>query len=149
MTLIRNGWEIYFLRRLFGKQRRDMQTRVRHLKQTLPQEEYVGHGDVKLYTAIMIAIKEKLPENPFATHFALTGALQKYGRVKKMGLPDRYRLFFRAFQTEESRAIFVIWLGYPRKQGDKNDCYAAFARMVGRGEIPETLDALLLYSDED
>jgi toxin YhaV len=94
-------------------------------------------------------IKEKIPLDPFASHFALTGALKHYGRVKKMGLPDRYRLFFRAIQTKEYKAIFVLWLGYPRKQGDKNDCYKVFTKIVQRGDFPNSLDALILDSQED
>jgi toxin YhaV len=73
--LIINGWRIYFIKRLFGKQRRDLQAEVRKLKKTLPPEEYRTHPTVKLYTAIMVAIKEKIPLDPFASHFALTGAL--------------------------------------------------------------------------
>jgi toxin YhaV len=56
---------------------------------------------VKLFAAITVAIETKIPSDPFASHFALTGALKRYGRVKKMGLPQRYRLFFRAFDTPE------------------------------------------------
>jgi toxin YhaV len=147
--LIRNGWRIYFIKRLFGKQRRDLQAEVRHLKKTLPPEDYYSHATVKLYTAIMVAIKERIPENPFAEHFALSGSLKKYGRVKKMGLPNRYRLFFRALQTPDHKAIFILWLGYPRKAGDKNDCYKAFTKMVERGKFPDSLDDLILASDQD
>jgi toxin YhaV len=147
--LIRNGWEIYFVKHLFGKQRRDMQAQVRQLKRELPLEKYQTHATVKLYTATMVAIKEKIPLDPFANHFHLTGALRKYSRVKKMGLPERYRLFFRVIKTEERKAIFIVWLGYPRKQGDKNDCYKAFTRLVRQGEFPESLEDLLLASDED
>jgi toxin YhaV len=147
--VIINGWRIYFVKRLFGKQRRDLQTEVRHLKKTLPADQYLKHPQVKLYSAIMIAIKEKIPIDPYASHFALTGALKKYGRVKKMGLPERYRLFFRALKTPEQKAIVILWLGYPRKEGDKNDCYAVFAKMVSRGDFPENLDELLLTSTED
>jgi toxin YhaV len=144
-----NGWRIYFVKRLFGKQRRDLQAEVRELKKTLTPDKYQKHPKVKLYTAVMMAIKEKIPLDPYASHFALTGSLKKYGRVKKMGLPERYRLFFRAIKTPEQNAIFILWLGYPRKAGDKNDCYAAFGRMVNRGDFPESLDELLLTSDED
>lgn len=147
--MIRNGWQIYFIKRLFGKQRRDLQAEVRCLKEILPAEDYFTHAKVKLYTAIMVAIKEKIPEDPFAEHFALSGSLKKYGRVKKMGLPNRYRLFFRALQTPDHKAIFILWLGYPRKAGDKNDCYKTFAKMVERGDYPESLDELLLKSEED
>lgn len=147
--MIRNGWQIYFIKRLFGKQRRDLQAEVRRLKETLPFEDYLSHSQVKLYTAIMVSIKERISEDPFAEYFALSGPLKKYGRVKKMGLPKRYRLFFRALQTPNHKAIFILWLGYPRKAGDKNDCYRAFTKMVERGDYPESLDELLLLSDED
>ncbi|MGB7415206.1 MAG: type II toxin-antitoxin system YhaV family toxin, partial [Thermosynechococcaceae cyanobacterium] len=96
--MMTNGWRIYFLTRFFGGQRQDLRVEVRHLKEKLPPEEYIHHPTVKLYTAIMRAIKEKIPQDPFATHFVLTGPLKKYGRVKKMGIPRRYRLFFRVFQ---------------------------------------------------
>jgi toxin YhaV len=66
-----------------------------------------------------------------------------------MGLPERYRLFFRVLKTLEQNAVFILWLEYPRKTGDKNDWYAAFGRMVNRGDFPESLDELLLTSDED
>ena len=147
--MIYNGWEIHFIKRLFGKQRRDLQAEVHRLKKILPREKYLSHSEVKRYTAIMVAIREKIPDDPFATHFALSGSLKKYGRVKKMGLPERYRLFFRAFQTPDRKAIFILWLGYPRKEGDKNDCYQAFTKMVERGDYPDSYDDLLLLSDGD
>lgn len=147
--MIINGWRIYFIKILFGKQRQDLQAKVHKLKKTLPPEEYRLHPTVKLYTAIMVAIKDKIPLDPFASHFALTGVLKKYGRVKKMGLPDRYRLFFRALQTQEHKAIFILWLGYPRKEGDKNDCYKVFTKMVNQGNFPDSIDALIFDSQEE
>jgi toxin YhaV len=147
--MIVNGWWIYFVKRLFGQQRRDLQTEVRQLKRSLTPENYLRHPTVKLYAAIMTAIKEKIPLDPYASRFALTGSLKKYGQVKKMGLPERYRLFFRVLKTPEQNAIFILWLGYPRKEGDKKDCYAAFSRRVNRGDFPETLDDLLLLSEDE
>jgi toxin YhaV len=144
-----NGWKIYFLKRLFGKQRRDLQAEVRRLKEKLPPEEYIHHPTVKLYTAIMRAIKEIIPLDPLASNLTLQGSLKKFGRVKKSGIPNRYRLFFRAFQVSQSKCIFILWLGYPRKEGDKNDCYKAFQKMVGRGDFPDSLDELLLESEKD
>lgn len=76
-------------------------------------------------------------------HFALTGTLKRYGRVKKMGLPERYRLFFRAFDTEQLKVIVILWLGFPRKEGAKNDCYQVFIKMVERRTFPDSLDELL------
>lgn len=67
---------------------------------------------------------------------------------QKMKLPERYCLFFRALKTPEQNAIFILWLGYPRKEGDKKDCYAAFSRRENRGDCPETLDDLLFLSED-
>lgn len=144
-----NGWRIYFLKRLFGKQRRDLQAEVRSLKEKLPQAEYRRHPTVKLYAGVMRAIRERIPADPLASRFALSGSLKRYSRVKKMGIPNRYRLFFKVFQVPEKKAIFILWLGYPRKEGDKKDCYTAFRKMVERGDFPTSLDELLLESEQD
>ena len=54
-----------------------------------------------------------------------------------MGLPARYRLFFRVFP--EQRTIIILWLGFPRKAGDKRDCYGFFEKLVRRGVFPRTV----------
>jgi toxin YhaV len=144
-----NGWRIYFLKRLFGKQRRDLREEVKQLKTKLTPEAYIRHPSVKLYAAIMRAIKEIIPADPLASHFALTGPLKQYSRVKKMGIPNRYRLFFKAFQSTEQKSIFILWLGYPRKEGDKKDCYKAFRKIVERGDFPDSLDELIIESEQD
>jgi toxin YhaV len=41
-----------------------------------------------------------------------------------MGLPNCYRLFFRPFEAEGRRLLLILWLGFPRKEDDRNDCYA-------------------------
>ena len=33
-------------------------------------------------------------------------------------------------------------MGFPRKDGDRNDCYAVFSRLVQRGELPEDWESL-------
>jgi toxin YhaV len=140
--LICQGWEIYFHPQLFGQQYQELFDRVKTLKANLNPEEYQEHATVKLFAAMAIGIEEKIPSDPFATHFALTGALKRYCRMKKMGLPARYRLFFRVFDTNEMKAIIILWLGYPRKEGDKNDCYAVFTKMVERGEFPDDISEI-------
>ena len=96
----------------------------------------------------MVGIKEKIALDPLATQFALTGPLRRYGRMKGMGLPHRYRLFFRAFTSEERQVLIVLWLGYPRKAGDKRDCYEVFTKMVGNGDFPDNLRELLMAVNE-
>ncbi|MCF4970174.1 type II toxin-antitoxin system YhaV family toxin [Nostoc sp. CMAA1605] len=141
---INNGWEIYFHPQLFGSQYQELFERVSRLKQQLPEVEYKTHSTVKLFASLNVVIETKIPSDPFASHFALTGALKHYGRVKKMGLPERYRLFFRAFNTEKLKAIAILWLGFPRKEGAKDDCYQVFTKMVERGRFPDNLDELLV-----
>lgn len=147
-TLIRNGWEIYFYRQLFGEQRRQLRERVKQLKVELPEADYLSHPDVKLLATVMVGIKEKIASDPLAAHFALTGSLRRYGRMKGMGLPNRYRLFFRAFTSEERQVLIILWLGYPRKAGDKRDCYEVFTKMVGNGDFPDNLSELLMATNE-
>jgi toxin YhaV len=145
--LICQGWEIYFHPQLFDRQYQELLARVQTLKANLNPDDYKTHPTVKLFAAITIGIESKISSNPFASHFALTGALKRYSRMKKMGLPGRYRLFFRVFDTSEMKAIVILWLGYPRKEGDKNDCYAAFTKMVNRGEFPEEIAELISASN--
>ena len=148
-ALIRNGWEIYFHQQLFGEQRRELRERVKQLKAELPETDYLTHPDVKLLAAIMIGIKEKIILEPMAVQFVLTGSLKRYGRMIGMGLPHRYRLFFRAFAVEDRQVLIVLWLGYPRKAGDKRDCYEVFTKMVNNGEFPDNLQELLITTQAD
>ena len=60
-----------------------------------------------------------------ASRLALRGPLRRYGRLKGLGLPDRDRLFFRPFEAEGQRWLLILWLGHPRKEGDRIDGYAA------------------------
>ncbi len=53
----------------------------------------------------------------------------------------RYHLFFRA--SKEKKRIIILWLRYPRKDGDKNDCYEVFKNLVKKGEFPESFASLL------
>ena len=64
-----------------------------------------------------------------------------YSRLKKLGLPNRYRLFFKIFPQQ--KAIIILWLGFPRKEGDKKDCYRVFTKMVEKGQFPLSLKDLI------
>jgi toxin YhaV len=142
-----NGWEVYFHPQLFDTQFQELFDRVSNLREKLPESEYKTHATVKLLAAISVAIETKIPADPRTSYFALTGALKRYGHLKKMGLPSRYRLFFRVFDTLELKAIVILWLGFPRKEGAKDDCYEVFTRMVTQGTFPDSLNELVLESD--
>ena len=122
--LVRHGWTIAFQPQLFARQYVELK------------------AEVKLLAAVMEGIKERIAADPYASRFALTSPLRRYGRLKGLGLPDRYRLFFRPFEADGRRLLLILWLGFPRKNGDRNDCYAVFTRMVQRGELPEDWDSL-------
>ena len=93
--LVCNGWTIYF-HPLFNNQFQQLVVEVENLKSKLPKDKYLTHPSVKMLKALSEGIKNKIPSDPFASHFALQNPLEKYCRLKKMGLPGRYRLFFKA-----------------------------------------------------
>jgi toxin YhaV len=139
-----NGWTMVFYTD-FQLQWEDLTAKVIKLKSKLEPKDFVTHPDVKLLKAIDFGIRDKISLDPFASHFALRKPLQQYGRLKKMGLPQRYRLFFRAFA--ERRVIIILWLGFPRKEGDRRDCYQVFSRMVANGKLPDSYESLVAEFD--
>ena len=145
-----DGWSIYF-HKLFAQQIKEQVQEVKNLKLKLSEEEFVKHFEVKLLAAIRIGIKQKIPQNPFAPYFRLRGTLKRYHRLKKMGLNERYRLFFLPFDSvdqEKQKIIVILWLGFPRKEGDKNDCYNVFSKMVSNGKFPTNIDELMMECEE-
>ena len=131
-----NGWNILF-HPLFNDQWQDLLVVVKSLKSRLSQSDFIYHPQVKLFKALTVAIEEKIPTDPLASYFALRKPLHKYSRLKKMGLPNRYRLFFKVFPQQKS--IVILWLGFPRKEGDKKDCYRVFSKKVKQGIFPLNL----------
>jgi toxin YhaV len=141
-AMVRHGWEIVFQPQLFARQYEHLKAEVKRLKQELDQQSFLQHPQVKLLAAVMEGIKERIVADPSASRFALSGPLRRYGRLKGLGLPDRHRLFFRTFEAEGRRVLLILWLGFPRKDGDRNDCYAVFQQMVRRGDLPEDWESL-------
>lgn len=131
-----NGWNI-LLHPVFERQRKELVDVVKKLRDSLSQSDFAKHPQVKLLKGITVGIEEKIPGDPLASYFALRKPLNKYSRLKKMGLLNRYRLFFKVFPQQ--KVIVILWLGFPRKQGDKNDCYRVFAKMIERGQFPHRL----------
>ncbi|MEM8830972.1 MAG: type II toxin-antitoxin system YhaV family toxin [Cyanobacteria bacterium P01_G01_bin.19] len=135
-----NGWTILF-HPLFNDQWQQLLNLVKSLRSRLSQEDFSQHPQVKLFKALTVGIEEKIPNDPLASYFALRKPLDKYSRLKKMGLPSRYRLFFKVFPQQ--KVIIVLWLGFHRKEGDKKDCYRVFAKMVKKGQFPLSLKDLI------
>ena len=135
-----NGWTILF-HPLFNDQWQQLLNLVKSLRSRLSQEDFGRHPQVKLFKALTVGIEEKIPNDPLASYFSLRKPLDKYSRLKKMGLPNRHRLFFKVFPQQ--KAIIILWLGFPRKEGDKRDCYRVFAKMVKKGQFPLSLKDLI------
>ncbi len=138
--LVCNGWRIRFYP-LFNEQFQELTKEGENLLDKVPIDKYLVHPKVKMLKALLEGIKNKIPADPFASHFALQKPLERYSRLKKMGLNERYRLFFKA--SKEQKTIIILWLGYPRKEGDKNDCYAVFKKMVNNGRFPGSIEELI------
>jgi toxin YhaV len=83
----------------FWTQWEELKSRAIKLKSRLNPKDFVRHPDVRLLKVVDTGIRAKIPLDPFASHFALRKPLNKYDRLKKMGLPQRYRLFFKAFAS--------------------------------------------------
>src|SRR4028118_444599 len=142
-VLICDGWSIYFHPE-FAVQWNEQVSLVKDLSKKLDRKEFVEHSQVKLLASLRSCIKEKIPLNPHAAYFMLKKGLKKYRRLKKMGLPSRYRLFFKAGVIGKKKVIVILWLGYPRRQGDKkNDCYEKFNRKLANQIFPEALPDLV------
>lgn len=119
-ALVRHGWEIVFQSQLFALQYEQRKAEVKRLQQELDQQNFLQHPKVKLLAAVMEGIKERIAADPYAARFALTGPLRRYGRLKGLGLPDRYRLFFRVFEANGRKVSLILWLGLLRNDGDRN-----------------------------
>ena len=138
--LLCNGCKIYF-HPAFLQDYNELVSRTDQLKLRLSPDEFAKHPQVKLLKSLIRLITEIIPADPTATYFQLHGDLSNYKRVKKMGLEKRHRLFFK--YNEDKKEIVILWLGFPRKQGDKRDCYTVFTKMVESGKFPDSFKELV------
>ncbi len=176
-SVIINGWHIYFhpifakQRQELVDEVRKIKSRISET------QEYNKHEKVKLLKHLTTWIREKIPSNPLDPRFTLKDSLSGYCRLKGMGDFSRYRLFFKVGEelvtkkssqdslelpqdiqgleiedyledsTEKQGDIVILWLGWPRKKGDKKDCYEVFKKMVDRGEFPDSIEELIAESE--
>lgn len=140
--LLCEGCKVYF-HPVFLKQYEELVSNVKKQASRLDSNELTQHKDFKMLKSLRKLIKEVIPADPFASYFRLKDDLVKYKRVKRLGLPNRHRLFFKPLIINDEKVIVILWLGYPRKEGDKNDCYKTFTKMVANGYFPENSQELL------
>lgn len=132
-----NEWSILY-HPIFYEQYQNQIDKVKKLKAKVEKgkltlENYKKHPDVKLLANLRECIREKIVQNPLDSRYRLTPPLQNYCRVKGLGLPSRYRLFF--WVDQRNCNIILLWLGYPREEGSKKDCYEVFKKKVAKGEF--------------
>lgn len=116
---------------------------ARRLKGTLPAEGYQQHPTVKLAAAVFRLVAQTVPQDPNAPECRLRGSRSAYRRAKGHGLPPRYRLFW--VFSAQAKVIIFLYLNDDTtlsKEGDKNDPYAIFERLVRRGEIGASFETI-------
>lgn len=149
--MLLNGWRIHYFR-AFAAELDELEAVVAALAEKDPAG-YKAHPKTRLLASVYRVITKVVPSNPDDPDFRLGKTLgseyANWRRVKK-GLPERYRLFFR-FASKPVKLIVYVWFNDEdtlRKAGSKTDVYAAFRRMLARGEVPGDVEALLKESRE-
>jgi len=126
----------YYLKchELFAHKIAELKEDVKRLHSTLSTEDFIQHETVKLAARIRNATQVIIPEDPNRAEYLLTGDLKKYRRYKQ-GL-QRYRILF-CFSNSPSIIIYLYVndRDHLRKQGDRNDPYAEFKKLVINGKF--------------
>lgn len=142
-------WQLYYFK-LFKVALDELEQVVSQLAQRQP-ETYKSHPKTRLLASVYKCITQLVPADPNHSDFRLGKTLgaeyANWRRVKK-GMPDRYRLFFR-FAPRPVQLIVYVWFNDGdtlRKAGSRTDVYEAFKRMLTRGEVPDSIHALLAES---
>jgi len=111
-----------------------LKEQVKELKARLTEADFLQHEVVKFAARVHHADQVVIPNNPDRPDYRLRGTLRKYRRYRQ-GL-KRYRLFFCFSNTPP--IILYLYLNdekHLRKDGDKNDPYVKFKRLVDKGQV--------------
>lgn len=142
-----HGWQIWF-GELFDTRWRALRVRVKQLKADLGDSDFASHPDVKLFAALVHIVHEMVPRAPEHPDFRLGKTLGDrftgWRRVKRRGLPDRMRLFFKF--SSAHKVIVFVWLNDAdtlRKDGASSDPYTVFRRMLEGGNPPDDFEELM------
>lgn len=142
-------WQLFYFK-LFKEALDELEQTVTQLAQQQP-ETYKSHPKTRLLASVYKCITQLVPSDPNHADFRLgktLGAEYANWRRVKNGMPDRYRLFFR-FASRPVQLIVYVWFNDEdtlRKAGSRTDVYEAFKRMLARGEVPDSIHALLAES---
>lgn len=138
-------WRIFYFK-IFDEIYRALVRDVIEVKNKNP-DGYKHHPKTKLLRSVRDKIRSDIPNNPADSDFALGNTLGKkynsWKRVKKRGLPNRYRLFFKYNSID--KAIVIAWLNNEsclRKDGSQRDVYRVFLKMLHTKQIPTKWNVL-------
>lgn len=128
-------WRVLF-HPLFRERYEALRIAARKIGSRVPKEEARQHPTVKLLAAVNQLLTQTIPADPNAPDFRLVGDLRKFRRAHGYGLPARYRLFW--IFSSARHVVIALYLNDVdtlRQSGSSTDPYAAFARLIERGEI--------------
>lgn len=147
--MIVNGWRL-FQYKLFTAQLDKLLAEVEKLRQAQP-DTYKNEKKTKRLAKIKKLILEEIPDDPSHDRWNQGNTLGtefKLWKRAKFG-QNRFRLFFR--YDGPKKVIIYAWVNDEntlRKDGDKNDPYAIFAKGLRKGDPPSSLDDLLKQCTE-
>ena len=142
-----NGWSLY-AHPAFKEYMRKLAIAVRKIKERNP-DSWERSNIVSLYKAIVRSCLVKILSNPANRRYRQGNMLGKsYKHWFRTKPASRHRLFFR--YDRKSRIVAYAWINGPkqlRTAGSKRDPYVVFAKLLERGEIPDSWDALIKSCD--
>ncbi len=142
-----NGWSLY-AHPAFKEYMRKLAIAVRKIKERNP-DNWERSNIVSLYKAIVRSCLVEIPNDPADSRYRQGNTLGKpYKHWFSTKPASRHRLFFR--YDRKSRIVAYAWINGPkqlRTAGSKRDPYVVFAKLLERGEIPDSWDALIKSCD--
>ncbi len=139
-----NGWKLLQYK-LFTDQLNQLISEVEAIKLSQP-DKVADHPKTKRLVRIKKLMIEEIPADPASSQWNQGNTLGREFRGWKRAKfgQNRFRLFFR---YDEARTVIIFaWVNDEntlRKEGDKNDPYAIFAKNLRNGNPPDDLDELL------
>jgi len=139
-----NGWQL-FQYKLFTVQIHKLLTEVKKIQQSQP-DTYKHHPKTRRLARIRQLMLEEIPADPAHERWNQGNTLGSEFRLWKRAKfgQNRFRLFFR--YDRSTKVIIYVWVNDEstlRKEGDKNDPYALFAKTLKKGDPPGDLSQLL------
>lgn len=142
-----NDWKLYTYP-AFKEYMRKLALAVKKIKERNP-DSWERNNIVSLYKAIARCCLVEIPNDPADSRYRQGNTLGKAYRHWFRAKPaSRHRLFFR--YDAQSRAIVYVWINAPnqlRTAGSKRDPYVVFAKLLKKGDIPDSWPVLIERCD--